>query len=572
MKRAIKSILVLVALAMWAHLATSGGSQDDVLSGLVELRQAEAVEPYQAEGDPDGTGGGFDKTLDPGAIGLWETAAGDTLLFADVGDTLHIEAYVNLGTQLANGFELFLAYHAKYLRPVDQSTRDGLQPFASRALLPNATVLINSVIDLPDTVLSHIRYAEVSLAATVSDTGTVVDLEFVVVRPIPGDSTAYVAAENDALSKRVTSYTDPTGRSTALLPSYRVQVRNRPPVLRLPAELSLVEDDSLTLGLDSLVVDPENLPGDMSWEISVVGVGFQARVLKEDMQRLTLVPPADWNGEGTLLFVVADPNGVSASGASHLSVAPVNDAPVLSTFLAEGLEMREDQPFTASLDTVVVDVDDNATALRWTFSGSGDIAAEVDTSAGVLRLTSTRDWSGRDTLRVVVSDVAGDSSEVRVPIRVEAVNDPPVFLSQLPEIKVSQDTVVDLGQFVSDVDDSLSTLSWSVMGAQSVTAGIGPGGELSLSVPAGWSGAETLTVVVADSAGRRALASMTVSGVVLKGDFDEDGDVGFTDYVLFAQNFGRKEGDTGYDARFDLVANGRIDFQDFVAFATAFGE
>ena len=575
MKRAIKTILALASLAVWGHLAPFGGSPVDILSALAEVRQAEAVDLYQAEGDPDGAGSGFDKTLDPGAVGLWETAADDTLLFADVGDTLHIEAYVNVGAQQANGFELFLTYHAQYLKPIDQSTRAGLQPFASDGLLPNATVLINSVIDLPDTVLSHIRYAEVSLSATVTDTGTVADLEFVVIRPIPGDSTAFVASENDTLSKRVTSFTDPTGASNALVPRNRVWVRNRPPVLRAPAELSMVEDDSLTLDLDSLVVDPEYSPEDMSWEISVVMVGgFQIRILKEDMQRLVLLPPQNWNGEGTLLFVVADPNGVSASGASHLTVAPVNDAPVLSSFLAEGLEIREDQSYIASLDTIVSDPDDDATALAWSFTGSGEITAEVDTSSGVLTLTPLPDWSGRDTLLVVVSDISGDSSEVLVPIRVDAVNDPPVFLSQLPEIKVSRDTVVDLSEFVSDADDSLSALSWWVQGAQALTIGFGPGGRLSVGVPDGWSGTEDLIIQVEDPQGLRALTGLALRSVppALPADFDGSGMVDFSDFVLFAQSFGKNLDQEGYDAKFDLDGSGRIDFQDFVEFASSFGQ
>jgi hypothetical protein len=569
MRRFPVTILALAALVGWCHMSAFLGSADDALSGLSFLRPAEAAEPYQAQG---GTAGDVDRTLQPGAVGLWEPVANDTLLYADAGDTLHIEAHTNLGTEQANGFELFLAYHAQYLEPVDRQAREGLQPFASEGLLPNATVLINSAIDLPDTVLGHVRYAEVSLSATVTDTGTVARLSFVVSQPIPGDSTAYVASENDTLFQRVTSFTDPTGRSTALTPRNRIWVRNRPPVLQLPAELSFAEDDSLVLGLDSLVVDPENPPEVMSWEISVVGVAFEARITKGDMQRLVLIPPADWNGEGTLLFVVADPNGVSASSASHLAVASVNDAPVLAPFLADGLEMKEDQPFVASLDTVVTDVDDSHTVLSWSFLGSGDVTAEVDTSAGLLSLTPAADWAGRDTLQIVVSDVAGDSSEVQVPIRVDAVNDPPVFHSELPVIKVSQDTVVDLSEFVTDVDDGPSALSWSVMGAQVVAAEIEPGGKLSLSVPAGWAGEEALTVAVQDAAGRRTLGSLTVGGVVILGDFDEDGKVGFSDYVLFAQNFGRQEGDPGYNARYDLVSSGRIDFQDFVEFATAFGE
>ncbi len=55
-------------------------------------------------------------------------------------------------------------------------------------------------------------------------------------------------------------------------------------------------------------------------------------------------------------------------------------------------------------------------------------------------------------------------------------------------------------------------------------------------------------------------------------DFDDDGTVGFDDFVQFAGHFGLSEGDEGYDARFDLDGNGAIGFSDFLVFAAAFGK
>ena len=54
-------------------------------------------------------------------------------------------------------------------------------------------------------------------------------------------------------------------------------------------------------------------------------------------------------------------------------------------------------------------------------------------------------------------------------------------------------------------------------------------------------------------------------------DFDGDGTVGFSDFVLFAAKFGLSQGDEGYDARYDLDGNDAIGFSDFLIFANAFG-
>lgn len=55
-------------------------------------------------------------------------------------------------------------------------------------------------------------------------------------------------------------------------------------------------------------------------------------------------------------------------------------------------------------------------------------------------------------------------------------------------------------------------------------------------------------------------------------DFNGDGTVGFADFIRFAANFGRSQGDADYDSRYDLDGDGAIAFGDFVIFAGAFGK
>ena len=57
----------------------------------------------------------------------------------------------------------------------------------------------------------------------------------------------------------------------------------------------------------------------------------------------------------------------------------------------------------------------------------------------------------------------------------------------------------------------------------------------------------------------------------LIGDFDHDGEVGFNDFLGFADSFGRS-GAEGHDERHDMDANGTIDFSDFLKFAGRFGD
>ena len=65
--------------------------------------------------------------------------------------------------------------------------------------------------------------------------------------------------------------------------------------------------------------------------------------------------------------------------------------------------------------------------------------------------------------------------------------------------------------------------------------------------------------------------AITVNAASLP-DFDGDGTVGFSDFVILAGVFGARQGDEKYDARYDLNGDGEIGFSDFVTFAENFGK
>ncbi len=55
-------------------------------------------------------------------------------------------------------------------------------------------------------------------------------------------------------------------------------------------------------------------------------------------------------------------------------------------------------------------------------------------------------------------------------------------------------------------------------------------------------------------------------------DFDGNGIVDFTDFVIFAQKFGSVQGQPNFDSNCDLDGSGDIEFGDFVLFAQKFGQ
>ena len=55
-------------------------------------------------------------------------------------------------------------------------------------------------------------------------------------------------------------------------------------------------------------------------------------------------------------------------------------------------------------------------------------------------------------------------------------------------------------------------------------------------------------------------------------DFDQNGTVDISDFLLFVGKFGSKQGDETYEDRFDLDGNGTVDISDFLIFVKDFGK
>ena len=59
---------------------------------------------------------------------------------------------------------------------------------------------------------------------------------------------------------------------------------------------------------------------------------------------------------------------------------------------------------------------------------------------------------------------------------------------------------------------------------------------------------------------------------VVTSDFNGDGRVGFADFLAFADQFGTRQGDGRYEAKYDLDSDGTVGFGDFLIFSSSFGK
>ncbi len=63
----------------------------------------------------------------------------------------------------------------------------------------------------------------------------------------------------------------------------------------------------------------------------------------------------------------------------------------------------------------------------------------------------------------------------------------------------------------------------------------------------------------------------TGEGGAANADFDNDGTVGISDFLLFVDAFGTSPESENWDAKFDLNSDGTVDVQDYLLFVDQFG-
>ena len=68
-----------------------------------------------------------------------------------------------------------------------------------------------------------------------------------------------------------------------------------------------------------------------------------------------------------------------------------------------------------------------------------------------------------------------------------------------------------------------------------------------------------------------ARVELSAGSVTPSPDFDGDGTVSISDFLLFVNHFGLSRGDAGYDAKYDLDSNDGIGISDFLLFVNNFG-
>ncbi len=177
------------------------------------------------------------------------------------------------------------------------------------------------------------------------------------------------------------------------------------------------------------------------------------------------------------------------------------NSPVITDIVDQSIP--EGGTFAAiNLDEVVSDPDNTPDQLTWSYENNVDLLVSIQNHVAVVS-TPNSDWNGSETITFTVTDPDLNSASDNAAFNVTAVNDAPV-IGKIPDQSILQGGSFDLvylDNYVTDVDNNLADLTWSVSDNPNLTASIDGLHTATIVPAAGFTGKDNLTFTVTDPGG-----------------------------------------------------------------------
>ena len=313
------------------------------------------------------------------------------------------------------------------------------------------------------------------------------------------------APESESGWERLTlTATNPDGQSVSTFVD--IYVNAAPDLPDQLDDVALEEDGVFELSLDDVVDDPDTPTHELAWtatasshlSIAVEGPPYVARIR----------PAQNWSGDGLISLVATDEFGFMDSTVVQVSVAPVNDPPLL--LMAPNLRIiRGRQDSSLVLRDLLFDQEDAVTDLRLSWGGEENVSLEL--RGDRLFVATPMDWQGTETIQLQVEDSQGLTSTSLLTVSVvtslaPVIEDPPARLG----LSGGEVSVLDLQQLVVDPDDQSADLRWTVSGQALVEVQLSTSGAARIEAPADFSDVETLTFTVTDPTGESAAFQLLI--------------------------------------------------------------
>ncbi|MDB4374531.1 tandem-95 repeat protein [bacterium] len=227
---------------------------------------------------------------------------------------------------------------------------------------------------------------------------------------------------------------------------------------------------------------------------------------------LTYTPDVDFTGNESIVYTVSDGAGGTDSATVNVTVNEVNQNPIAND---DNESLLEDSG-PATINVLANDTDGNGDSLTITsvsYSGDGTV-----THDGVnISYTPLLNFNGSETFTYSISDGKDGSDTATVTVDVTPVNDAPVASNDNGSTLAGNAVTIDVLTNDSDVDAGDVLSISSVSNPNNGTATIN-GNQIVYTPNQNYSGSDTFTYLVSDTAGETdtATVNVDVSPVVVR--------------------------------------------------------
>ena len=330
------------------------------------------------------------------------------------------------------------------------------------------------------------------------------------------------------------------GKGGTVSSSFSWVVTNPPPVA-VNDTASTNEDTPVTVAVLANDSDPDGDPLTV-----VTASAANGAVVINPNGTITYTPNKDFNGTDTITYTISDGQGGTSTARVTITVAPVNDPPVVTTPLPAQTNLDADV-VSVPVASNFADIDGNPL----TFTATGLPAGLTMSTAGVISGTIDRSASqpngGIYTVTVTASD--GQGGTVSTTFTWTVINPPPVAVNDTAT--TNEDTPVTIAVLANDRDPDGDPLTVVSAVAANGTVVINPNGTITYSPKANFNGTDTITYTISDGNGGTSTATVTVTvapvndaptvDAPLANQANRDGN---TVSVPVAGNFSDLDGDT----------------------------
>ena len=286
-----------------------------------------------------------------------------------------------------------------------------------------------------------------------------------------------------------------------LLTAHFTPIINQPPVLDLPAELTILEDQPQWIDFSPYLSDPDN---DIS-QLTITGFPTANIDIQVYGHEVWLYPSTDWSGSETIHFMVDDgvyrqtsrSSKAINSASTLLNVIPINDAPYVTNYM-EPIEFYEDTVFFGTnLNSFFYDAD-LPYGDHLSFSTGEYDGINIQILNGEFSIIPEPDWQGSHWVEFTATDDSLQSISIGVNVTVINTNDAPSI--DLPaEFVGLEDQVlaIDFSPYLSDKDNSIWDLQIFASNTEHISVSI-YGQTVYFSPAENWSGTESFQFYVND--------------------------------------------------------------------------